>query len=187
MNNFYKKYRNLKLSYINLIHETSKDIIREHINSLIFSQRIKSFSEQDFGDFSNYSNFQERFLSINQEETKKLTGDLNSVISKFETLYEEILELFNSENYSNIGFSLNDDSNYHKNKILDGYKTDLELRKTIVNDLISEAHSNSPYEVLVTLLPMWSSSIYINDRVLSSSEKLFEYEASIDSLGKIKQ
>ena len=184
MNNFYKKYTSLKSSYLNLIYETSRDIIKQHINSLIFTQRINNFSENDFGDFSNYSGFQERLLAINQEDTKKLDDDMGNVLSKFKEVYNEILELFNDDNYNSNNFSLKDDIDYHKNEILDGYKKDLELRKTLVDDILSGAHNNSPYEVLVTLLSIWSSSVYISDRVLSSSEKLFEYEASVGLLKK---
>ncbi|EAX91780.1 hypothetical protein TVAG_142640 [Trichomonas vaginalis G3] len=188
MDKFYDQYKSLKSQWYTQINATAQGIIKIIINQIIFGQHIDSFEPSEFGELSDYANLQEMLKYENDMEIMKSIEELPKTIEIFQGIYDELKTTIDSivQSHPVIKSADPDDFPKYVYPLLDAFKTELDIRKGIVQDISSGFHNNSPYDVLVTVTAVWSGRPYTNDRSLAQYEKFFEYESGAIKTDRLK-
>lgn len=172
-------YRDIKQSWDATISKASQGVIKEVMNMILINQRVMSFTPADWGELADYKGLQDKSMQENQVKIDELIGELEIVMTGLTNIVERLRGDLDSESLKvNLVSHRPELVKGYLNQLYQAYKTELELRQQIFDDLKSRKYQDATYEVITTVTAIWSGKCYTNDRSLEHIEKFINFESS---------
>lgn len=172
-------YRDIKQSWDATITKASQGVIKDVMNEILINQRVMSFLPADWGELADYRGLQDKLIEQNELKINGLINDLEVVMTGLKNIVERLKGELESENLkANLTSHRPELVRGYLDQLYQAYKTELDLRQQIFDDLKSRKYHDATYEVITTVTAMWSGKCYTNTRSLEHIEKFINFEST---------
>lgn len=174
---FLHDYKDIKSKWNATIDASAQGDLKDVMNKLIWNQHIQSFDSKEWGQLSDFTHLQKKLTEANKEKIIEITKNLQLTISGLQDCYDKLKASVECIPAITLLYSIKTEQLIqYTNELLTSYEKELNLKKKIVDGLLTMKYINSPYEVIVTITAMWSDKVYTNDRAISHIESLLDFE-----------
>lgn len=176
---FLFEYQGLKSRWDHIITDSSKTIIQSCLNQILWSHHIRSFESSEWGELTDFSALQDKIQNESKARIMGIMDQLPETIKSLQDVYNSLLDNIEILGDKNPLLSAEESRiNSFMDALKEAYGNELKLKKKVVDFLNNCDYLNLPYDVIVTIGDMWSSKVYINNRMIGHVEKFLEFEVN---------
>ena len=178
MNVFKSSYRDAKIEWDAIVTKSGQEVLKNVMNMIILWQRILSFHPDEWGELADYQGLRDKLLMENKKKIVELAKELDTSILGMENILRKFKDALERIDKCDLDSKGKERLDSYLGQLLDAYTKELELRKTIVEDLKSSKYLEAEYEVIVTLTAIWTGKCYTNQRAIGHLEQILDIELS---------